>query len=219
MDVLALRKTQGTISGSVLVDGRPLPASFQRSTGYCEQLDVHEPGTTVREALEFSALLRQPRETPREEKLSYVDVVIGLLELRDLQHCLIGRPGAGLSIEQRKRITIGVELVAKPSIVIFLDEPTSGLDGQSAFSTLMFLKKLAAAGQSVLCTIHQPSAQIFSQFDQLLLLAKGGKTVYFGEIGENAATVKNYFGRHGLPCPEDANPAEHMIDVVSGSLS
>jgi ABC-type multidrug transport system ATPase subunit len=219
MDVLAQRKTEGTIRGSVLVDGRPLPVSFQRSAGYCEQLDVHEPFATVRESLEFSALLRQPGSTPIAEKLRYVNTVIDLLELHYLQHTLIGRPGLGLSVEQIKRVTIGVELVAKPSILIFLDEPTSGLDGQSAFNTLRFLRKLAAAGQAVLCTIHQPSAQLFAQFDTLLLLTKGGKTVYFGDIGENASTIKDYFARNGAPCPPSSNPAEHMIDVVSGSLS
>ncbi|GAB7334975.1 hypothetical protein MBLNU13_g06844t1 [Cladosporium sp. NU13] len=219
LDVLAQRKTDGTIHGEIMVDGRPLPVSFQRSAGYCEQLDVHEPYATVREALEFSALLRQSRETPREEKLAYVDTIIDLLELRDLEHTLIGRVGAGLSVEQRKRVTIGVELVSKPSILIFLDEPTSGLDGQAAFSTVQFLRKLADVGQAVLVTIHQPSAQLFAQFDTLLLLAKGGRTVYFGDIGDDAQAVKDYFGRYGCPCPEEANPAEHMIDVVNGSLS
>lgn len=219
LDVLAQRKTDGTIKGSIMVDGRPLPVSFQRSAGYCEQLDVHEPYTTVREALEFSALLRQSRDTPREEKLKYVDTIIDLLELHDIADTLIGEVGAGLSVEQRKRVTIGVELVSKPSILIFLDEPTSGLDGQSAFNTVRFLRKLAAAGQAVLVTIHQPSQQLFAQFDSLLLLAKGGKTVYFGDIGDQASTVKEYFGRYGAPCPDDANPAEHMIDVVSGHLS
>lgn len=219
LDVLAQRKTEGTIHGSIQVDGRPLPISFQRSAGYCEQLDVHEPYATVREALEFSALLRQSRETPRDEKLKYVDTIIDLLELHDLADTLIGQVGAGLSVEQRKRVTIGVELVSKPSILIFLDEPTSGLDGQSAFNTVRFLKKLAAVGQAVLVTIHQPSAQLFAQFDTLLLLAKGGKTVYFGDIGDQAVTVKDYFGRNDAPCPESANPAEHMIDVVSGTLS
>ena len=219
MDVLAQRKTEGKIEGSILVDGRPIPISFQRSAGYCEQLDVHEPYATVREALEFSALLRQNRDTPKDEKLKYVDTVINLLELQDLEDSLIGRPGAGLSVEQRKRVTIGVELVAKPSILIFLDEPTSGLDGQAAFNTLRFLKKLSSAGQAVLCTIHQPSAQIFPQFDTLLLLAVGGKTAYFGDVGEEAQTLKEYFGRNGAPCPPKSNPAEHMIDVVSGHLS
>ncbi|KAM0670779.1 hypothetical protein ACQRIT_006673 [Beauveria bassiana] len=217
LDVLAQRKTDGTITGSVLVDGRPLPVSFQRSAGYCEQLDVHEAYATVREALEFSALLRQSRETPREEKLAYVDTIIDLLELKPLADTLIGEVGAGLSVEQRKRVTIGVELVSKPSILIFLDEPTSGLDGQSAYRTVKFLRKLAAVGQAVLVTIHQPSAQLFSQFDSLLLLARGGKTVYFGDIGEHGQTIKDYFGRNGCPCPPDANPAEYMIDVVSGN--
>lgn len=114
LDVLAQRKTQGKIEGSIKVDGRALPVSFQRSAGYCEQLDVHEPFATVREALEFSALLRQSRDTPKEEKLKYVEVIIDLLELHDIADTLIGKVGAGLSVEQRKRVTIGVELVAKP---------------------------------------------------------------------------------------------------------
>ena len=219
LDVLAGRKTDGTIKGSIMVDGRPLPVSFQRSAGYCEQLDIHEPLATVREALEFSALLRQSRETPREEKLKYVQTIIELLEMRDIENCMIGTSQAGLSVEQRKRLTIGVELVSKPSILIFLDEPTSGLDGQAAYNTVRFLRKLADVGQAVLVTIHQPSAQLFAQFDTLLLLSRGGKTVYFGDIGDNSRTIKDYFARYDAPCPEASNPAEHMIDVVSGTLS
>ncbi|KEF60963.1 uncharacterized protein A1O9_02527 [Exophiala aquamarina CBS 119918] len=218
-DILAQRKTEGTINGSILVDGRPLPVSFQRSAGYCEQLDIHEPYATVREALRFSALLRQSRNTSKEEKFRYVDTIIDLLELQDIEDTLIGFPGSGLSIEQRKRVTIGVELVAKPSILIFLDEPTSGLDGQSAYNTVRFLRKLADLGQAVLVTIHQPSAQLFTQFDTLLLLTMGGRTVYFGDIGDNAATAKDYFSRYGASCPPNTNPAEYMIDVVSGHLS
>jgi ATP-binding cassette subfamily G (WHITE) protein 2 (SNQ2) len=80
-----------------------------------------------------------------------------------------------LSVEARKRLTIGVELAAKPQLLLFLDEPTSGLDGQSAFNVVRFLRKLAAAGQSILCTIHQPNALLFSQFDRLLLLQRGGQ--------------------------------------------
>lgn len=119
LDVLAQRKTDGTIHGSIMVDGRPLSLSFQRSAGYCEQLDVHEPMATVREALEFSALLRQSRTTPKEEKIAYVDTIIDLLELHDIEHTLIGKVGLGpgLSIEQKKRLTIGVELVSKPRSV------------------------------------------------------------------------------------------------------
>lgn len=172
--------------------------------------------STVREALQFSALLRQPRTTSREDKLAYVDVIIDLLEMDDIKDCLVGTAGEnGLSVEQRKRLTIGVELVAKPSILIFLDEPTSGLDGQAAFNIVRFLKKLAAVGQAVLVTIHQPSAQLFYEFDTLLLLARGGNMVYFGDIGDHASTVKAYFARHNAECPPEKNPAEHMIDVVS----
>ncbi|KAL5344219.1 hypothetical protein ACLOAV_010837 [Pseudogymnoascus australis] len=219
LDVLAQRKTDGKVTGSIQVDGRPLSISFQRSAGYCEQLDVHEPLATVREALEFSALLRQGRDVSAKEKLAYVDTIVDLLEMHDIENTLIGKSGAGLSVEQRKRLTIGVELVAKPRILIFLDEPTSGLDGQAAFNIVRFLRKLANVGQAVLVTIHQPSAQLFFQFDTLLLLTKGGKTVYFGDIGEDAYTLKNYFARNDAECPKDANPAEHMIDVVSGTLS
>jgi ATP-binding cassette subfamily G (WHITE) protein 2 (SNQ2) len=218
LDVLAQRKTDGVIHGSIQVDGRPLSLSFQRNAGYCEQLDVHEPFATVREALEFSAILRQPRNISREDKLRYVDTIIDLLEMHDIENSLIGKIGSGLSVEQRKRVTIGVELVSKPSILIFLDEPTSGLDGQAAFNIVRFLRKLADVGQAVLVTIHQPSAQLFAQFDTLLLLAKGGKTVYFGDIGQKAVTVKSYFEKYGAPCPPNANPAEHMIDVITGSL-
>ncbi|KAI5362170.1 Putative ABC transporter-like, ATP-binding domain, ABC-2 type transporter, ABC-transporter [Septoria linicola] len=153
----------------------------------------------------------------REEKLRYVDTIIDLLELGDLEHTLIGVPGSSLSIEKRKRVTIGVELVAKPSILIFLDEPTFGLDGQAAYNTVRFLRKLAEAGQAILVTIHQPSAQLFAQFDTLLLLCRGGKPAYFGEIGEKAETIKSYLHRHGAVCPPEANPAEFMIEVVTGS--
>ncbi|CAH0025077.1 unnamed protein product [Clonostachys rhizophaga] len=219
LDGLAQRKTEGTIRGSIMVDGYPLPISFQRCAGYCEQLDVHEPYAAVREALEFSALLRQDRKTPYKEKLRYVDAIIDLFELHDIADRLIGSIGNGLNVEQRKRITIGVELVSKPSILIFLDEPTSGIDGQSAYSTVRFLRRLAAAGKAILVTIHQPSAQFFGQFDKLLLLTTGGKTVYFGDIGDQAQVVKSYFERNGAPCPAKANPAEHIIDVVSGAQS
>ncbi|GKZ28499.1 hypothetical protein AbraIFM66950_008357 [Aspergillus brasiliensis] len=218
LDVLAQRKDAGEITGSILVNGKPQNISFQRTTGYCEQLDVHEPTATVKEALIFSALLRQPAHIPKQEKIDYVDKIIDLLELDDISDALIGTPGAGLSIEQRKRVTLGVELVAKPSLLL-LDEPTSGLDGQSAFNIVRFMRKLADAGQAVLCTIHQPSASLFDAFDYLLLLAKGGKMTYFGETGENSQVILDYFARNGAPCPDDMNPAEHIVDVVQGRLN
>ncbi|KAJ0383508.1 hypothetical protein COL922a_010352 [Colletotrichum nupharicola] len=215
MDVLAQRKDSGCIEGSIMVNGKPQGISFQRTTGYCEQNDVHEPTATVWESLLFSARLRQSHTIPDAEKQDYVRSIMNLLELTPLQHAIVGTPGSGLSIEQRKRLTLATELVAKPSL-LFLDEPTSGLDGQSAYEICRFMRKLAASGQTIICTIHQPSATLFDAFDVLLLLARGGRTTYFGPTGKNSATVIDYFGRNGAPCPPDSNPAEHIVDVVQG---
>ncbi|KAF8305589.1 hypothetical protein DL93DRAFT_2172546 [Clavulina sp. PMI_390] len=214
LDVLAMRKTIGVITGDILVAGKPVGIEFQRGTAYCEQLDVHETTATVREALRFSAYLRQPYDISIEEKDAYVEEIIELLELQDLADAMIGFVGFGLNVEARKRLTIGVELAAKPQLLLFLDEPTSGLDGQSAFNIVRFLRKLAAAGQAILCTIHQPNAMLFENFDRLLLLQRGGETVYFGDIGPNAKVLTDYFARNGAVCPEDVNPAEFMLEAI-----
>ncbi|KAF4343795.1 multidrug resistance CDR1 [Fusarium beomiforme] len=215
MDVLAQRKDSGRLEGSIMVNGKPQGITFQRTTGYCEQNDVHEPTATVFESLLFSARLRQPYSVPDSDKTAYVEQIMELLELTPLKHALIGTPGKGLSIEQRKRLTLAVELVAKPSL-LFLDEPTSGLDGQSAFEICRFMRKLAMAGQTIICTIHQPSAALFEAFDVLLLLARGGRTTYFGPTGKDSATVLKYFTDNGGPPVNDANPAEYIVDVVQG---
>ncbi|KAK1082589.1 ATP-binding cassette transporter snq2 [Friedmanniomyces endolithicus] len=214
LDVLASRKNIGVISGEKLVDGVKPGMDFQRGTSYAEQLDVHESCATVREALRFSADLRQPYETPQAEKYAYVEEIIALLEMEDIADAIIGDPEAGLAVEQRKRVTIGVELAAKPQLLLFLDEPTSGLDSQSAFNVVRFLRKLAAAGQAILCTIHQPNASLFESFDRLLLLQKGGECVYFGDIGRDANVLIDYFHENGADCPPDANPAEWMLDTI-----
>ncbi|CAH7685999.1 ABC-2 type transporter-domain-containing protein [Phakopsora pachyrhizi] len=219
LDVLANRKTTGVIGGTVLMAGRKPGASFQRGTAYCEQLDVHEWTATVREAMRFSAYLRQPAETSIEEKNAYVEEVIQLLELEDLADAMIGFPGFGLGVEARKRLTIGVELAAKPQLLLFLDEPTSGLDGQSAYNIVRFLRKLASAGQAILCTIHQPNALLFEHFDRLLLLKKGGRCVYFGGIGQDSHILRGYFERNGALCPDNANPAEFMLEAIGGGSS
>jgi ATP-binding cassette subfamily G (WHITE) protein 2 (SNQ2) len=111
-------------------------------------------------------------------------------------------------------VTIGVELAAKPELLLFLDEPTSGLDSQSAFNIVRFLRKLAAAGQAILCTIHQPNSALFENFDRLLLLQRGGQCVYFGDIGKDAHVLLKYFRNHGAECPPSANPAEWMLDAI-----
>lgn len=124
----------------------------------------------------------------------------------------------GLNVEQRKRLTIGVELAARPKLLLFLDEPTSGLDSQTSWSICNLMETLTRDGQAILCTIHQPSAILFQRFDRLLLLAKGGRTVYFGEIGRNSQTLLDYFSGNGGPsCPPGANPAEHMLEVIGAA--
>ncbi|KYK55785.1 ABC transporter ABCl1 [Drechmeria coniospora] len=218
LDCLADRTAMGVITGEMFVDGQLRDMSFQRKTGYVQQQDLHLQTTTVREALNFSALLRQPAHVPKEEKLAYVEEVIKLLEMDEYADAVVGVPGEGLNVEQRKRLTIGVELAAKPPLLLFVDEPTSGLDSQTSWAILDLLEKLTKAGQAVLCTIHQPSAMLFQRFDRLLFLAKGGKTVYFGEIGENSKMLTSYFERNGgHPCPDEANPAEWMLEVIGAA--
>ncbi|OGE47287.1 hypothetical protein PENARI_c051G08975 [Penicillium arizonense] len=218
LDVLATRVTMGVVTGDVLVDGRPRDDSFQRKTGYVQQQDVHLPTSTVREALNFSALLRQPAHLSRKEKLDYVDEVLELLGMQTYAEAVVGVPGEGLNVEQRKRLTIAVELVAKPQLLLFLDEPTSGLDSQTSWSILDLIETLTKHGQAILCTIHQPSAMLFQRFDRLLFLAKGGRTVYFGRIGENSSILADYFMRNGgHALSEGENPAEWMLDVIGAA--
>ncbi|KAM0806858.1 putative ABC-2 type transporter-domain-containing protein [Seiridium cardinale] len=211
LNTLAQRQRTGVVSGEMFVDGRPLGPDFQRNTGFCLQGDLHDGTQTIREAIEFSAILRQDASVPRSEKLAYVDTIIDLLELNDLQDAII----MSLGVEQRKRLTIGVELAAKPSLLLFLDEPTSGLDSQSAYSIVRFLKKLSTAGQAIVCTIHQPSSVLIQQFDMVLALNPGGNTFYFGPIGENGRDVIDYFGERGAICPPRKNVAEFILETAA----
>ncbi|ETS76917.1 hypothetical protein PFICI_10791 [Pestalotiopsis fici W106-1] len=218
LDVLADRVTMGIVSGDMRVNDKIRDASFQRKTGYVQQQDIHLHTSTVREALNFSAILRQPSQYTHDEKLAYVDTVISLLGMEEYSDAIVGTPGEGLNVEQRKRLTIGVELAARPQLLLFLDEPTSGLDSQTSWSICNLMEKLRDNGQAILCTIHQPSAMLFQRFDRLLLLAKGGKTVYFGEIGKSSHVLLDYFQRHGAdPCLEETNPAEYMLQVIGAA--
>ncbi|KAL8667719.1 MAG: hypothetical protein Q9202_000574 [Teloschistes flavicans] len=215
LNTLAQRINFGVVTGDFLVDGRPLPKSFQRATGFAEQMDVHEPTATVREALRFSALLRQPKEVPVEEKYEYCETIIDLLEMRSIAGATIGKIGSGLNQEQRKRVTIGVELASKPELLLFLDEPTSGLDSGAAFNIVRFLRKLADSGQALLVTIHQPSSVLFEYFDELLLLKSGGRVVYHGSLGKDSRQLIDYFERNGAKkCDPSANPAEYMLEAI-----
>ncbi|TFK52827.1 hypothetical protein OE88DRAFT_1711701 [Heliocybe sulcata] len=212
----AQRTTVGVVQGDRFVNGHGLPADFQAQTGYCQQMDTHLETSTVREALLFSANLRQPQNVSRSEKESWVEECLKMCGLVGHADAVVGT----LSVEYRKRTTIAVELAAKPKLLLFLDEPTSGLDSQSAWAIVMFLRKLADNGQAILCTIHQPSAELFQVFDRLLLLRKGGQTVYFGDLGKNSSTLIKYFQDHGARhCAPDENPAEYMLDVIGAGAT
>lgn len=220
LNVLAQRIEMGTITGDMLVNGKPLDMSFSRRTGYVQQQDIHLAQATVREALQFSATLRRPASVSQEEKYEYVEKIIEVLNMSEYADAIVGQLGSGLNVEQRKKLTIGVELVAKPSLLLFLDEPTSGLDSQSAWAIVQLLRDLAGAGQSILCTIHQPSATLFEEFDRLLLLRKGGQTVYFGDIGKQSRTILDYFERNGArKCSPQENPAEYILEAIGAGAT
>ncbi|KAI4864929.1 P-loop containing nucleoside triphosphate hydrolase protein [Hypoxylon rubiginosum] len=194
LDVLAQRVNAGVVIGNMYVNGRSRGAGFQRRLGYVQQDDIHLPTATVREALQFSANLRQPCAVSRSDKMAYVESTIQLLNMEHYADAIIGLPGEGLNVEQRKTLSIAIEMAAKPELLLFLDEPTSSLDSQMAWSICTLLGKLAASGQTVLCTIHQPSSQKFSQ---------GG------------ASVMAYFERNGAPkFQKDDNPAEWILTVT-----
>ncbi|GMF36781.1 unnamed protein product [Phytophthora lilii] len=216
MDVIAGRKTGGRIVGDIYVNGELKdPANFSRITAYCEQMDIHSEAATIYEALVFSANLRLPPNFTEEERMNLVSETLDLLELSAISGEMVGR----LSVEQKKRVTIGVEVVANPSI-LFLDEPTSGLDARSALIVMRGVQSIARTGRTVLCTIHQPSISIFELFDGLLLLQKGGYTAYFGDLGVDSVKMLEYF--ESIPGTEEIrpqyNPATYMLEVIGAGI-
>lgn len=140
-----------------------------------------------------------------------------LVELNSLRGALVGLPGVnGLSTEQRKRLTIAVELVANPSI-IFMDEPTSGLDARAAAIVMRTVRNTVDTGRTVVCTIHQPSIDIFEAFDELFLMKRGGEEIYVGPLGRHSCDLIKYFEEiEGVPKIKDGyNPATWMLEVTS----
>ncbi|KAL0460082.1 UNVERIFIED_CONTAM: Pleiotropic drug resistance protein 2 [Sesamum latifolium] len=220
MDVLAGRKTGGYIEGTITVSGYPKnQATFARVSGYCEQNDIHSPYVTVYESLLYSAWLRLAADVKTETRKMFVEEVMDLVELNPLRNALVGLPGVdGLSTEQRKRLTIAVELVANPSI-IFMDEPTSGLDARAAAIVMRTVRNTVDTGRTVVCTIHQPSIDIFEAFDELLLMKRGGQVIYAGPLGHRSHKLVEYF--EAVPgvakIKEGYNPATWMLEVSSSA--
>lgn len=220
MDVLSGRKTRGTIEGDIRVGGYPkVQKTFARISGYCEQIDIHSPQITVEESVIYSAWLRLPTQIDSETKYKFAEEVIQTIELDGIKDSLVGIPGrSGLSTEQRKRLTIAVELVSNPSI-IFMDEPTSGLDARAAAIVMRAVKNVVATGRTTVCTIHQPSIDIFEAFDELIIMKRGGQIIYSGMLGRHSSKLIEYFeGIPGVPKIKDNfNPATWMLEVTSAS--
>ncbi|PLW13544.1 hypothetical protein PCANC_09627 [Puccinia coronata f. sp. avenae] len=214
LNALAGRASYSQMSGELLIDGRLPTADSYRSMGYVQQADCHDPFSTVREALILSALLRQPKSIPRWAKLADVDRIIGWLGMKELEDAVIGTPSAGLGLEDRKKLSIAVELVSRPKILC-LDEPVSGMDSQSASHIIQLLRRLAShSNMTIVVTVHQPSVEIFESFDRLLLLEKGGHLAYFGARDQ---AVTYFEAQSSTPYESTTHPAEYIIDATRNS--
>ncbi|KHN39247.1 Pleiotropic drug resistance protein 1 [Glycine soja] len=207
LDVLAGRKTGGNIEGNIKVSGYPKrQETFARISGYCEQNDIHSPHVTVYESLVYSAWLCLPAQVESNTRKN------------PLKNSLVGLPVNGLLTEQRKRLTIAVELVANPSI-IFMDEPTSGLDARAAAIVMRTVRNTVDTGRTVVCTIHQPSIDIFEAFDELFLMKHGGQEMYVVPLGPHSSQLVKYFESiEGVSKIKDCyNPATWMLEVTTSA--
>ncbi|KAK7839281.1 abc transporter g family member 40 [Quercus suber] len=178
-------------------------------------MDEPTSGLDARAAAIVMRTVRNTVDTGRT--VMFIEEVIELVELTSLREALVGLPNvSGLSTEQRKRLTIAVELVANPSI-IFMDEPTSGLDARAAAIVMRTVRNTVDTGRTVVCTIHQPSIDIFDTFDELLLLKVGGEQIYAGPLGGRSSHLIKYFEEiNGVPKIRDGyNPATWMLEVTS----
>ncbi|KAJ1735266.1 (ABC) transporter [Coemansia biformis] len=215
LDILARREKCGKVGGKVLINncdliGELTAEEFHRMSGYVDQQDIHVATATVYESVMTSALLRLPRtmsQTAKQRRVRQVLTELGLWSVRDSR---IGKSGArGISGGEMRRVSIACELVTSPSI-IFLDEPTSGLDAYSAYTVMLTLSQLARRyGRTIVCTIHQPRADIFGMFDRLIVLA-AGQMCYSGP----ALDITEYFKSIGHPVPEGYNVADFSVDLV-----
>jgi len=207
LDVLADRKSVGEYTGDIYINGYPKDdKTFPYVAGYCEQFDSHVETQTVYEAIEFTARLRLPADTSDAMIGRKVDYTLSRLGLQAVRDDVIGDDyTGGIAPEFRKKCTIACEVVMEPDL-IFLDEPTTGLDSASARNVIDVVKDLSK-DVAVVCTIHQPSAEIFNKFNQMLLMERGGRICYFGET----ATMGDYFESIGFP-PKD--PAQNVADYA-----
>ncbi|KAK7279629.1 hypothetical protein RJT34_24684 [Clitoria ternatea] len=201
------------VTGSILINGRNESIhSYKKITGFVPQDDVVHGNLTVEENLWFSAQCRLAADLSKPEKVLVVERVIEFLGLQSVRNSLVGTvEKRGISGGQRKRVNVGLEMVMEPSLLI-LDEPTSGLDSASSQLLLRALRREALEGVNICMVVHQPSYALFKMFDDLILLGKGGLTVYHG----SAKKVEEYFSGLGINIPERINPPDYFIDILEG---
>jgi len=205
----SLAKRQALTSGKILLNGRKLPKNYNKISAYVMQDDRLYEVMTPRELFTFSAQLRLPRGTTKQEITEMVDLVIEKLKMNSCADTKVGgRMLRGISGGERKRTSIGYEIITNPSL-LFLDEPTSGLDSFTALSLLQSLQDLAIDGHTIVCTIHQPSSEIFALFDKLMLLVKG-EVAYFGKASDSIS----FFASLGHPCPTFTNPSDFFMALL-----
>mmetsp|Transcript_621 Transcript_621/g.1566 ORF Transcript_621/g.1566 Transcript_621/m.1566 type:complete len:663 (-) Transcript_621:133-2121(-) len=210
MNVLAGRVKSGgkkKVSGTVLVNGKKInPIRYRTKVAYVLQEDALFATATAREALEFSARLRLPSNVTAEDRKKIVNELLVSLGIDHVENTMCGSALVrGLSGGEKKRVSIGIELVTSPRI-LFLDEPTSGLDSYSSWKVISILKSLSRSGCAVLCTIHQPSSEVFNIFDKVMALAYGN-IIYNGRV----STIQENFAEHGLQLPPQTNPADFIL--------
>nr|XP_021144746.1 ATP-binding cassette sub-family G member 2 isoform X3 [Columba livia] len=211
LDILAARKDPRGLSGDILINGAPQPVNFKCTSGYVVQDDVVMGTLTVRENLKFSAALRLPKSVKEQEKNERVNQVIKELGLTKVADSKVGTEFTrGVSGGERKRTSIGMELITDPAI-LFLDEPTTGLDASTANAVLLLLKRMAKQGKTIIFSIHQPRYSIFRLFDNLTLLA-AGRMLYHGP----AQHAIQYFQSIGYECEPYNNPADFFLDIING---
>jgi len=212
-------KTRGgwEVSGDVLINGQKTNITDLKPViGFVPQDDVVHESMTVRENIRFSAELRNAAGTRKKTLKKVTDDVLRVLQLEPQQNVLVGNriTSTGLSGGQRKRVNIGLELAACPT-VLFLDEPTSGLDATTSLCLCEMLKKMTHLGMTVVMVIHQPRYSLFTLIDDVLLLGKGGRTGYIGPT----KVAKEYLEGLGFAKPADENPADWMMDILSGHVA
>ncbi|ESQ54531.1 hypothetical protein EUTSA_v10024656mg [Eutrema salsugineum] len=203
---------KGKLTGNISYNNKPFSKGVKRATGFVTQDDALYPHLTVTETLVFTALLRLPNSIKQREKIKQAEAVVSELGLDRCKDTIIGGPFLrGVSGGERKRVSIGQEILINPSL-LFLDEPTSGLDSTTAQRIVSILWELAHGGRTVITTIHQPSSRLFYMFDKILLLSEGNP-VYFG-LGSNAM---DYFASVGYsPSVERINPSDFLLDIANG---